>query len=310
MPQNRENFLTPALLCVFAVSAGHISAQICPALTDEVRSRVAAYVADRYEFAPDVRVNDDGIAGGSCFRRIAVRVPGQKQPLELFLSPDQRFLSETLLDMTISPTAERRRVARETLIALRAESSPVQGVESPPVTLVVFSDFQCPFCKRFTEFLDRLPANDRQDIKVIFKQRPLAMHAWARRAAVASICASFESNNAFWGLDGFLFANQNTITPANLEDRIAEFAKSSGQLDFDRLRKCLADGSAEKILLRDEKLAGLYHVDSVPTVFINGSRSPGFRSAEELQALLHALIISSPPGVVADRESGAHAGSE
>ncbi len=289
--------MIPALISLVVVSAGHLSAQMCPALTEEVRSRVAAYVADRYEFAPDLKVEDDGIAGNSCFRRIAIRVPAPKQSLELFLSPDQRFLSETLLDMTMSPTAERRRVARETLRALGAENSPVQGSENAPVTLVVFWDFQCPFCKRFTEFVDRLPANDRQSVKIVFKQRPLAMHPWARRAALASVCASFESNKAFWSLEAFLFTNQSTITPINFEDKVAEFAKTSGTLDLDRMHKCLGEESAENILLRDEKLGALYHVDSVPTVFVNGVRSAGFRSEEELQTVLHAAVPNSSLGL-------------
>jgi len=190
--------MTRSLICFALVAAGCACAQTCPALTDEARSRVSAYVADRYEFAPDLKMEDEGTVVGSCFRRIGIRANAPSRSLELFLSPDQRFLFETLLDTNISPSAERLRVARETQLALLAGSSPYLGPENAPVTLVEFSDFQCPFCKRFADLLSRLPAKDRLRLRVVFKQRPLAMHQWARRAALASICASFESSGAFW----------------------------------------------------------------------------------------------------------------
>ena len=302
--------MTRTLIC-FVLAVGECAwGQTCPALADEARSRVSAYVADRYNLAPDLKVEDEGVVVGSCFRRIAIRAAAPSRPLELFLSPDQRFLFETLFDTTVSPTAERRRVAHETQLALRSDKSPALGPESAPITLVEFSDFQCPYCRRFAELLDRLPAKDRQRLNVVFKQRPLAIHQWARRAALASVCASFESDEAFWSLEKFLFASQDTITPANLEDRIAAFAKESGDLNFGRMRGCLAEEKAEEILVRDEKMAGLYHIDAVPTVFVNGVRALGFRSVEELQAALNAAAANSPSGPAAESSGDTRAASQ
>lgn len=122
------------------------------------------------------------------------------------------------------------------------------------------------------------------------------MHQWARRAALASICASFESDEAFWSLEKFLFASQDTITSTNLEDKIEAFAKESGDLNFGRMRGCLAEEKADETLLRDEKMAGLYHIDAVPTIFVNGVRALGFRSVEELQAALNAAAANSSSG--------------
>ena len=295
MLHKRERSTIQVLLW-FTVGAGCVGAQTCPALTDEVRSRVAAYVADRYEVAPDLKVEDGGVADGSCFRRVGIRVSAPQRSLELFLSPDQRFLFETLLDMNISPAAERRRVARQTQLALSADVSPFQGPPNAPVTLVVFSDLQCPFCRRFANILTDLPAADRQMVKILFKHRPLVMHAWARQASLASICASLESNDSFWRLEEFLFSNQTAIAATNLEDKIAAFAKESGGIDFARMHECLMEGGGEETLLRDEKLAGLYHIDVVPTVFINGRRNVAIRSVEELQGLLRAARADSPTG--------------
>lgn len=294
--------------CQFDVNHG--GSNCAPSCNNAYNAKLEAIGAELNAFAPDLQVDDEGVADGSSFRRIAIRVPAPKHSLELFLSPDQRFLSEALLDTTISPTTERRRVARETELALRMDGSPVQGSGSAAVALVEFSDFQCPFCRRFTDVLDHLPDEDLQSVKVVFKHRPLAMHLWARRAALAAICASFQSNETFWRLERFLFANQDTITAINLEDKLVAFAEGAGEIDLVRLHKCLAEESAEKVLLRDEKLAELYHVDAIPTVFVNGVRSVGFRSSEELQAALHAAVAHSSSGRTSNRDSRTHLGSE
>lgn len=264
------------------------NAQNCLTLTAEVRAKLAAYVSDRYEVAPDVKVDDDGVAGGSCFRRLTVRVSAPSRTLTLFLSPDQRFLADTLLDTTVSPAGERRRAAHQTESALLAEKSPFLGPPNAGVTLVVFSDFECPFCKRFQEMLVSVSAKDRQNVKVTFKHRPLAMHPWARQAALESICASYQSDEAFWLLHDFFFSNQSAFTPGNLGEKVAAFASAHGEIDLDRIRACVGEADAGRTLLRDEQLAQAYHIEGVPTVFINGVRTVGVHSAEELVALLRA----------------------
>jgi protein-disulfide isomerase len=226
------------------------------------------------------------------------------------LSPDQRFLSETLLDTTVSPAGERQRVARETQAALLSGDSPTQGPDGAPITLVEFSDFQCPYCERFTELVRRLQPEDRQRFTLVFKHRPLPMHQWARRAALASICVSFQSTESFWRLEDFLFASQHALTSENLEDQIGAYAKESGVIDVGRMHTCLLEGKAEEILRRDEGLADVYHVDAVPTVFVNGVRAVGYRSVQEFQAALNAAFARASPVKAregrGDRAVGSH----
>ena len=118
------------------------------------------------------------------------------------------------------------------------------------------------------------------------------MHPWARRAALSSICASFQGNEAFWQLAKFLFNNQDAITIDNFDARLDSFARNGSQLDPARLHVCLAQGAAEGILERDEKLAERYHIDAAPTVFIDGVRKVVFSSLEELQRVLHSALAA------------------
>lgn len=140
--------LTSAILC-------YGRDQRCPELSQEARTRVAAYVSDKYKVAPDVTITDAGTVAGSCFRRLVIDVAAPKRSLQLFLAPGGRFLSESLLDLNSSPRQERERVARETEAALLKDASPSEGPENARVTVVVFSDFECPFWQKLLGTLVR-----------------------------------------------------------------------------------------------------------------------------------------------------------
>ncbi len=94
--------LAPWLIALFGLRG---MAQECAQLTPATRANVAAYVAARYGLAPDLRIEDRGTIGSSCFRRVDVLAAAPRETLRLFLSPDARFLSETLLDMASDPLA-------------------------------------------------------------------------------------------------------------------------------------------------------------------------------------------------------------
>ena len=282
-----------ALSCAALLVVGTSHAEECAPLSAEVRARIARYAAEHYELAPDVRVEGGETVSNSCFRRLTVQAVAPRRNIELFLSPDGRFLTESLFDTSVDPVIERQRAASVAQAALLAQRSPSRGSEIAPVTVVEFSDFQCSFCKRAADALASVPESERESIRVIFKQRPLAMHPWARPAALASICASFQSNDAFWAIERFLFSNQNTITAETLETRIREFASNDPRLDVAMLDGCLAAKNAEEVLFRDEKLAQQYHVDAAPTIFINGVRRVGMNSPEELWSILRMAVFAA-----------------
>jgi protein-disulfide isomerase len=161
------------------------------------------------------------------------------------------------------------------------------------VTVVEFSDFQCPFCKRAADALAEIPEDLRDSVRVVFKQRPLPMHAWARPAALASICAGLQNEEAFWVVERYLFAHQEAITPEAASAMIREFVSKDARLNVERFDACLAGKEAEALLLRDEKLAQAYHVDSTPTVFVNGVRKPGFSGPAAFWSLVRAAVVES-----------------
>jgi protein-disulfide isomerase len=210
----------------------------------------------------------------------------------LYLSPDQRFLLPELLDTRLDPGSERKRLASETERQLLVDESPSRGQRDSTINVVEFADFQCPFCKRFDQFLKAL-GPEGASVKVVFKQLPLSIHSWARRAALVSVCAGFQKQDAFWDVHDFLFANQQTITSETLDGQVAAFLAKRGDIDRSKLQGCIVDMRAEEVLQRDFDLARHFHIDGTPTIFINGIRASGIGSVDELRSALAQARNSS-----------------
>jgi len=115
---------------------------------------------------------------------------------------------------------------------------------------------------------------------------PLGGHPWARAAAEGAGCAQLQSTAAFWALHDQIFRNQESITPANLKDKLGEFAKSVQGLDAKAFQECLDGGMSLGLVLQDINLAAASHVDGTPTLFVNGNRAPGVGSVAELRDLI------------------------
>ena len=160
--------------------------------------------------------------------------------------------------------AEKKRIAAETLHGLTRDDSPHVGSDQDPV-LVIFSDFQCPYCRRLSDAVASLLTSDPNSFEVIFKQRPLGMHDWARRAALASICVSDQSNAAFWQLEGFLFKNQSTLTVTNFDAKLRQFAEVDPGL------KMVRSGNATSLRIDNAFVARFKKLDDKKKV--NGSKT-------------------------------------
>jgi len=142
-------------------------------------------------------------------------------------------------------------------------NSPAKGPADAPVTLTVFSDFQCPYCSRLIPFIDEVVAKNPGKVRVVFKQFPLRMHNMALPAALASLAA--REQGKFWPMHDLLFANSSQLS----EEKLRALAKEAG-LDLARFDK---DRNAQKLrdeVLRDQGLGQQAGVQGTPTVFLNG----------------------------------------
>jgi len=153
-------------------------------------------------------------------------------------------------------------------VAIPIEGAPVRGAANAKITLVEFSDFQCPFCAAATTSLAKILADHPQDVRLVFKQFPLDIHSQAAFAAQAALAA--HAQGKFWPMHDKLYANFRNITP----EKINEWAKEIG-LDMVRFTADLKSGKykpeVEKELAQGEQVG----VSGTPTIFVDGKHYNG-----------------------------------
>ncbi len=139
------------------------------------------------------------------------------------------------------------------------------GPANAKVTIVEFSDFQCPFCSRAATTVEQLRTKYGDKVHFVFRQFPLSFHQNAHTAAEASMAA--KAQGKFWEFHDKLFANQAKLDRASLEG----FAKEVG-LDVAKFKKALDDKTFAPAVDAEQKLGEEVAVDGTPTMFLNGAR--------------------------------------
>ena len=175
---------------------------------------------------------------------------------------------------------------------LKSDRQPSFGAAAgAPVTLVVFSDFQCPYCqKEALELRKNIPAAFGDKVQVYFTDFPLTqIHPWAMKAAIAGRCAYRAGQTPFWDYHDWVYEKQKEVTPENFDAKFQEYAKQKG-LDALQLGRCMDDKAAaaevEKAMAQGRDL----QVSATPTLFLNGRKLEGGVDWPVLQQLLQIEI--------------------
>jgi protein-disulfide isomerase len=161
--------------------------------------------------------------------------------------------------------AQNQPLSAEVQAKLAGSGAPSFGPENAKVTIIEFSDFQCPFCTRAAAVAHQIKEKYGDKVRFVFRQYPLPMHGDAHLAAQASLAA--HQQGKFWEYHDLLFANQRALTRSSLED----YGKQAN-LNVDQLKKVLDDQSLKAAVDADMKLGEEVNVSGTPTLFINGKR--------------------------------------
>lgn len=149
--------------------------------------------------------------------------------------------------------------------AIPIKGAPIHGDPNAPVTIVIFDDFECPYCSRTVDLLDTLLDDYQGDIRVVFKNFPLKMHEFSRQAAIAGLAA--QRQGKFWTLHDLLFANYNDLN----QKKIEELAQQAG-LDMGQFKKDLVNPALEKQIQAEIAEGKAVGVRGTPTLFVNGRK--------------------------------------
>lgn len=158
-------------------------------------------------------------------------------------------------------------------------SSPVLGPTNAKVTIVEFSDFQCPFCRRAADTIKQVMKSYPNDVKLVFKHKPLPMHPEAEPASRAAVAAG--KQNKFWEMHDAIFQNQDKLGAPFYEEQ----AKKLG-LDVDKFKKDMAAPETAKAVKDDSELADKHGVQGTPNFFVNGVAVRGAYPADHFKKII------------------------
>jgi protein-disulfide isomerase len=199
---------------------------------------------------------------------VFVEAVGHEQAPVIGPELDWTKVDDRLASLILATGHERVRIAYD-------GSHPWTGAHTPMVTIVVFSDYQCPYCQRLDGTIASLQTQYGNDLRVVGLQMPLPMHPQARLAAKAVLAA--HAQGAYAPMHGWLFANARNLSEPTIEAAAADMG-----LDLPRFRADLASDWIEQRVSADEDLAKHVHVTGTPAFFINGRRFTGAQSADAI----------------------------
>jgi protein-disulfide isomerase len=193
-----------------------------------------------------------------------------------------------------TPAAQSLDVSPE---ALRLDGAPLKGSSTGPITIVEFSDFQCPFCAKEVPVLEEILKAYPGRVRWIFKHFPLDFHRDAPLAHRAALAAGEQGR--FWEMHDALFANQRALK----RDDLIGAAQRLG-LDIHRFAADLENARLKAIVDRDREDGARLAVNGTPTFFINGRRLVGSQPAARFRSLIEEELKVAPTGTVVGRPRG------
>ena len=177
-----------------------------------------------------------------------------------------RYLTRLVMEGYDRATIEehyRGRFSPSAKVDLDLEGAHVRGAPMAPITIVEFSDFQCPYCGAAHPELSRMLRELDGQVKLVFKHFPLSAHTRALYAARAAEAAAKQGK--FWEMHDVLFEHQRELEDADLQ----RYAQMIG-LDMDRFAADVAAPETEQRVLKDRKEGEAFKLEGTPSIFVNG----------------------------------------
>jgi predicted DsbA family dithiol-disulfide isomerase len=156
--------------------------------------------------------------------------------------------------------------------------SPLRGAAKPAVTIVEFSDFECPFCKQVQSALRQIVESYGREVRLVFKHLPLEGHRNSLPAARAAYCAA--EQDRFWQFHDALF------TAGNLSPPVFEQIASELGLGLPKFQECVASEHSRAAVVKDIEAARLLRIESTPSFVVNGRVINGALSFADFQKII------------------------
>jgi len=248
-----------------------------------------AYVRHLFVWGPQIKVEVGAPKPSTIPGMVEINVHasvGEAAQDELFyVSKDgQRIIRGSIFDVAQNPF-------KEDLDKLKTDSQPNFGTPGAPVVLVLFSDFQCPYCKEEAKMLRaNILSAFPKEVRIYFKDMPLSqIHPWAKPAAIAGRCIFKQNATAFWDYHDWVYENQSEMNAENLRGKIMEFANGK-DIDALQLGRCMDTKATEPEVDKSVAEAKELKVNGTPTLFVNGRRLPPQMAWSDLRQVIEQEV--------------------
>jgi len=207
---------------------------------------------------------------------ITVKYEGELIPL--YITKDGKYFVQGAIPLDNSQPTPTPNPSKD----VDADDDAVLGDPNAPITIIEFSDYECPYCKKF--YLEAYPQLKKEyietgKVKLIFRDFPLGFHQNAQKAAEAAECAG--EQNKYYEMHDKLFENQKALSVSNLKD----YAKQIG-LDTTLFNSCLDSGQMEDEVKNDFNDGQSYGVSGTPAFYINGKQLVGAQPFEAFKNII------------------------
>jgi protein-disulfide isomerase len=206
-------------------------------------------------------------------------------PLEQVAGDIRRYLQEEARQKSIAAfVAERSNIVLERQRISLRPGGPSKGPDDARVTIVEFSDFQCPYCQRAIPVLEEVAKRHPEDVRVVYRHLPLdSIHPQARPSAEASACA--HDGGKFWEYHDLLFANNRALGPADLRG----YAEQVG-LELESFDDCVATRRHAAAVQADALEAQSIGITGTPAFVVNGIVLFGLQSTDALDEIVRGEL--------------------
>ncbi len=166
-----------------------------------------------------------------------------------------------------------------------AAEGPARGPKDAPITIVEFSDFECPYCGAAHDTVEQVMSTYAGKVRLVYRQFPLSFHPHAAKAAEASLCAADQGK--FWEYHDVLFKNQKKLEPTDLKAHATEVG-----IDSQKFGQCLDSGDKKKAVDADQQAGLQAGVGGTPAFFINGIFLNGAQPIDEFKKVIDGELAS------------------
>ncbi len=189
-------------------------------------------------------------------------------------------------DLTVDPS-------KAVMQKIKLAGEPSRGPANAKVTIVEFSDFQCPFCSKGYATVEQQVLKDYGDkVKFYYKNYPLPFHPWAQAGAVAAECAKQQKPDAFWALYKGMFDQQKDITADNLKDK-AHAILADQKIDQAKFDDCFDNKKTLDKVKADQAEGSSVGVTGTPSFVINGRLIVGAQPYESFKNIIDDELASA-----------------